>query len=368
MRSVPELITDPVYEKPIRLTSYQKFWLKYIHDKRDLPFIRLLTIVHLTIVPVAILLFTPFLGRWWWPVAIVYFYFSQFYFKGSFGLMLHCICHRKFFKPKSKFLDKYLYWFVCPLFGHLGESYHIHHMGMHHIENNMPDDTSSTMGYTRDSFRDFMRYWLKFIFLGFHDAFVYLFERKRKKMYTRLTASEIGFLVIATALCFFNFRATLIVFIIPFLFARLVMMIGNWAQHAFVDPDEPDNDLASNIICLNTSYNHKCWNDGYHAIHHLRPGAHYTDIPLLFRQMVPDFEKNRTFIFEKIHYLHIFYYLMRKRYDKLADYMININGTFSDKSDALELLKRRTRKFKSFVQNKPGNTLHAKSSVTLSQQ
>ena len=354
MRSFPKLITDPVYTKPIYLTSYQKFWLKYIVDKRDLPFVSLLTIVHLTIVPVAVLLFTPFLGKWWWPVAIVYFYFSQFYFKGSFGLMLHCICHRKFFRPKSKFLYKYLFWFVCPLFGHLGESYHIHHLGMHHIENNMPTDTSCTMGYTRDSFRDFMKYWLRFMLLGSCDAFLYLFKRKRKKMYTRLTASELGFLVITTALCFFNFKATLIVFIIPFLFARLVMMIGNWTQHAFIDPDEPDNDLASNIICLNTSYNHKCWNDGYHAIHHVRPGAHYTDIPILFNEMIPAFEKNRTFIFEKIHYLHIFSYLMRKRYDKLTDHLINIGETFSDKNEVLELLKRRTRKFdlKNFVQNK----------------
>jgi len=359
MRSLPKLITDPVYKKPAHLTLYQKIWSRYILDKRDLPFIRLLTIIHLTVVPVAILLFTPFLGRWWWPVAIVYFYFSQFYFKGSFGLMLHCICHRKFFKPGGRFLHKYLLWFVSPLFGHLGESYHIHHLGMHHIENNMPDDTSCTMGYTRDSFRDFIRYWIKFMFLGFHDTFLYLFRRKRKKMYTRITISEIGFPVIVTALCFFNLKATLLVLIIPFLFARLVMMMGNWTQHAFIDPDEPDNDLTSNIICLNTSYNHKCWNDGYHAIHHIRPGAHYTEIPLLFKQMVPGFEKNQTFIFEKIHYLHIFFYLMRKRYDRLVDYMVNIDGTFSNKEEALVLLKRRTRKFdlKNFVPNKHGQNI-----------
>ena len=79
MRPLPDVITDPIYIKPAHLTIYQKFWIKRIHDKRDLPFVRLLTIVHLTILPVAILLFTPLLGKWWWPVAIIYFYFSQFY-------------------------------------------------------------------------------------------------------------------------------------------------------------------------------------------------------------------------------------------------------------------------------------------------
>jgi fatty acid desaturase len=148
-----------------------------------------------------------------------------------------------------------------------------------------------------------------------------------------------------------------VLFLIPFLFARFVMMLGNWAQHAFVDANEPDNDFASNIICLNTKYNHKCWNDGYHAVHHIRPGAHYTEIPLLFKQMLPEFEKNKTFVFEKIHYLHIFFYLMFKRYDKLADNMVSINGNFQDQSDAISLLKNRTRKFdlRKFVEGRKGH-------------
>src|SRR6266498_3783372 len=158
MRYLPESITDPVYKRPVRLTSYQKFWLKHIHDKRDLPFIHLLTLVHLMLIPVAILLYTPLLGKWWWAVAVIYFYFSQLYFKGSFGLMLHCVCHRKLFKTQGKFLNRYLFWFVCPFFGHLGDSYHVHHMGMHHVENNMPDDTSCTMRYTLDKFSEFLKY------------------------------------------------------------------------------------------------------------------------------------------------------------------------------------------------------------------
>ena len=138
MRPFPDQITDPVYHPLSTYTRYQKFWLKHIHDKRDLPFIKLLTIIHLTIIPVGIFLFTDVLEDWhWWVAAGVYFYFSQFYFKGSFGLMFHCICHRKFFKTHPQLLTKYLCWFVCPFFGHVGDSYQVHHIGMHHIENNM---------------------------------------------------------------------------------------------------------------------------------------------------------------------------------------------------------------------------------------
>jgi fatty acid desaturase len=346
MQRFPEIITDLFYQQPLKYNWYQQFWLKHINDKRDLPFIRLLTIIHLTIIPSAIMLYSPLLhGIWWWIAALVYFYFSQFYFKGSFGLMLHCLCHRKAFKTHPKIITKYIHWFVCPFFGHLGDGYFSHHVGMHHIESNLSDDASSTMGYQRDSLKDFLKYWGRFMLTGFRDTFLYLQNKKRKKLYMQLTLNEIFFWVIAAALCFVNLKATLLIFIIPVLFARLVMMLGNWTQHAFVDPDEPENDLASTITCINTTYNRKCWNDGYHTVHHVRPGAHYSEYPVIFRQIIPQMIANKTLIFTNIHYLHIFFYLVTKRYDKLATSLVNIQGTFRDNDDAIALMKRRTKKF-----------------------
>jgi len=43
--------------------------------------------------------------------------------------------------------------------------YFSHHIGMHHSEANMPEDKSSTMPYQRDSFRGFMHYYLRFLFM-----------------------------------------------------------------------------------------------------------------------------------------------------------------------------------------------------------
>ena len=141
-------LTDPVYIPKTNHNWYDRFWLSRMNDKRDLPFIYLLTRIHILIIPVAVILFTPLLQGWyWWAVAVLYFYISQFYFKGRFGLMLHCICHRKCFKKPSQWIHTYITWVVCPLFGHAPEGYFSHHIGMHHIENNMPEDTSTTMPY-----------------------------------------------------------------------------------------------------------------------------------------------------------------------------------------------------------------------------
>mgnify|MGYP001461225796 CR=1 FL=1 len=336
------VITDPVYKEPAAFSSYEKFWLKFINDKRDLPFIHLLTAIHILVIPAAVILYTPLLQGWyWWLAYIPYFYISQMYFKGRFGLMLHCICHRKLFKKNYTWMFHYIIWFVCPFFGHTPETYFAHHMGMHHVENNMDDDASSTLRYKRDSILDFLKYYLNFLFLGFRDTFMYFFSRKRKKFYMRLTAGEMSFFLFCIGMSFVNFKATLFIFIIPFLFARLVMMLGNWTQHAFVDPA----DLEENTInCINTKYNKICWNDGYHAVHHIRPALHYTEIPGEFLKSKDMFAEKKVLTFEGIHYLHIFVWLMTKRYDKLAKHVVNLNNTFSSEEEVIALMKERTKK------------------------
>lgn len=352
MKTFSGKLTDPVFEPKRQYNLYERALLHFINEKRDLPFAKLIARIHLLVIIPAVLLYLDFWTNWaWWIAAALYFYISQFYFKGRFGLMLHCICHRKLFKKQYAYLHTYVTWVVCPFFGHTPESYFSHHIGMHHMENNMPDDDSSTMGYQRDSVRSFLKYYADFLFLGFRDTVMYLYYRKRRKMYIRLSWGESFFFAMCIGLSFVNLPATLLVFIIPFLFARLVMMLGNWTQHAFVDRSNPDNIYTNSIICINTSYNHICWNDGYHTIHHLRPGMHYTDLPGEFLKQQQVIAANKTLVFEGIHYLHVFIYLMTKRYDLLEKNLVNIGNSFSSGEEAIALMRERTRKFEIVTQS-----------------
>lgn len=337
-------ITDPVYIEPGKFSWYERFWLNFINDKRDLPFIHLLTAIHILVLPVAVLLYTPVLqGGYWWLVYIPYFYVSQMYFKGRFGLMLHCIVHRKLFKKKYKWMYHWTVWVVCPFFGHTPETYFAHHMGMHHVANNMKEDASSTLPYQRDSIKGFSAYVGRFLILGFRDTFMYFYRNKRKNFYLRLAAGELSFYFFCIGMSFVNFKATLFIFIIPFLFARVVMMLGNWTQHAFVNPATLED---NSINCINTSYNKICWNDGYHSVHHNRPALHYTEIPGEFLKNKEFYVKHKIFVFDGIHYLHIFIWLMTKRYDKLVKNIVNIDNMFATEEEAITLMKERTRKMK----------------------
>jgi fatty acid desaturase len=123
------------------------------------------------------------------------------------------------------------------------------------------------------------------------------------------------------------------------------MMLGNWTQHAFIDPIEPENPYKNSINCLNIRYNHIAWNDGYHTSHHEKPVLHWTEHPHAFLNNVDKYAENRAVVFDGIAYPGIFISLMRKRYDVLAKHFVNINGIYESEDEVISMLKERTKRF-----------------------
>ncbi|QDA60932.1 fatty acid desaturase family protein [Hymenobacter jejuensis] len=337
--------TDPVYQKIEHPSWLDEKLLTLCQDPRDLPFLHLIIALSVTLLPLAILLFVPGVTGWqWWVVAIAYQGLNNFYFKGPFGLMLHCTSHRILFKKQYKFLNNYIPWVLGPMFGQTPETYFSHHMGMHHPENNLPDDRSSTMFYQRDSLAGFLHYLSDFIVLGLPRLFHYFIIMKKKKLLMRSARGEFVFIALCVALCFVNWQATVTVFILPLVISRIVMMLGNWAQHAFIRSETPGNCYTNSITCINTKYNHKCWNDGYHISHHLKPAMHWTEHPISFRKNIAQYADNEAIVFDGIHFLHVFFYLMTKRYDLLARNFVNLGDRYASDAEVIELLESRTRK------------------------
>jgi fatty acid desaturase len=337
-------INDPVFIKPARYNFFDRFWIRRIADERDLPFIYLTLKICFTVIPLAILLFLPIHGLFWWGIALTYFIVNLMFMSGPYTLMLHCTSHRPLFKNEYKSYNNIIPWVLGPFFGHSPGTYYSHHMGMHHAENNLEDDLSSTMKYQRDSITDFFKYFFSFFFGVIVSLTSYHHIRKRIKMRNKVLTGETFFIAICIALMFFNLPAVMVVFVTPLLLTRFIMMIGNWGQHSFVDFDEPGNCYKNSITCTNTPYNKICFNDGYHIDHHLKPTMHYTQYPEHFQNHIAEFSKNKALVFDNLHYLHIWFYLMTKNYAALAKHMVNINETFVNDAEAIALLKSRTAK------------------------
>lgn len=337
-------IHDPTFS-PKPHTTTDRFFLRFIKDERDLPFAYLMVKLTFTIIPLAVLLFMPFITGWVWALlATGYLVLNNLVFKGPYGLMLHCSSHRPLFKPEYKWMTYHLTWIISPFFGQTPETYFSHHIGMHHPENNIDPDESSTMAYQRDSFRSFMAYFTDFFFFGIPELVTYLKKKNRIRLVYRALLGEFSFLAMVAALCFVNLAATVVVFIVPFLIYRFVAMLGNFTQHAFVDASDPDNPYRNSITCINVKYNHKCWNDGYHISHHYRPAMHWTEHPTFFLKTIDKYAQNQAIVFDGLDFLKVFYYLMNKRYDVLVRHMVNINGAFRDDEEAIAVMRARTQR------------------------
>ena len=337
-------ISDPM-SVPKPSSALDLFFVSLIRDERDLPFVYLTLKITFSLIALAVLLFWPGIPHLiWWVAAILYQYLNNVVFKGPYGLMMHCTSHRPWFKQKYAFMNHYLPWIIGPFFGQTPETYYTHHVGMHHPENNMPEDESTTMPYQRDSIREFSHYLGTFIFLGVYHLCSYFVRKRRKRLLYRSVRGELLFIAMCIGLCFINWPATLVVFILPFFTFRIIAMTGNWAQHAFIAADEPDNAYKNSVTCINTKYNVKCWNDGYHISHHLQSNMHWTEHPTYFQDTIDEYANNNAVVFDGIHFLHVFIYLMRDRYDLLAKHFVNIGNRFSSDEEIITFLRSRTGK------------------------
>ena len=309
-----------------------------IRDPRDLPFLSLMAQATLVLLPFAAALYLGF--RWW--AAGLYLGLNLFVFLDRFILMLHNTSHRELFRPQYRLLNRYIPWVLGPFFGQSPDTYYGHHLGMHHPENNLEGDLSSTMPFRRDRIDHFLRYFFRFFVLGLAECSLYLWTQGRRLLFRRMLVGELGFLAAAALLLAWNWRATLTVFVIPFVLVRFLMMAGNWGQHAFIDPARPEDCYANSITCINSRYNRRCFNDGYHIGHHLKANRHWSEMPGEFRDNLETYARAGAIVFEGIDFFAVWALLMLRRYDLLARRFVAIDGRARTQPEIVALLRSRT--------------------------
>jgi fatty acid desaturase len=333
------VLSDPTYRP--RSSAFERIAERFICDRRDLPFLGLTAVLSATVIPTGVVLFLPGEFRWWLAalhLALVV------YFLGPFILMLHNTSHRRLFRRPWGWMNHYIPWVLGPFFGESPETYFGHHVGMHHPENNLEDDLSSTMHYQRDSAIDFLRYFFRFFFFGLVELTGYFARKKRRALMIRVALGELLFYAVVVALFFYAWRAALVVFLVPFLVTRFAMMAGNWGQHAFIDGASPENNYRNSITCINSAYNRRCFNDGYHIGHHLKATRHWTEMPEDFQRNVRTYEAEGAFVFSGLDFFNVWLALMLRRYDWLARRLVQLGETPRSYEDDMALLRRRTRR------------------------
>ena len=227
---------------------------------------------------------------------------------------------------------------------------------MHHPENNLDTDLSSTLPYKRDQFTHFLHYWARFFWFWMLHLPRYFKIRNRNKLYVSLLVGEISWFCLVAVSFWVDWAATLVVLVIPWLIIRWFMMCGNFAQHAFVDVDDANNPYRNSNCLTNTVYNHKCYNDGYHIVHHVKPTLHYTEMAQWYDDHIDEFARQDAVVFDGLrNNQKIWFLLMSGNYGVLADHLVDFKGRTRD--EKIAFLKSRVQRqrgaIKGFLEREP---------------
>lgn len=323
------------------LPFYDRAFLSMINDPRDLPFVHLM--VQCAVVALMGLALYAVPGPYIWYFAVAYGLVWGLWVLDRYILMLHCTSHRILFKKQYGFLNHVIPRVFGPFFGEPPEGYFVHHMGMHHPENNMHTDLSSTLKYQRDSFVHWVRYFVRFFFFVSFELAYYHFEKKSYRMAARAVVGEYGFWAVVVLLAtFVNLEATLAVFVFPVCLVRILMMAGNWGQHAFVHPDDPSNPYLNSLTCINSRYNRRCFNDGYHIHHHVKARTHWSELPTEFEDNKSTYGAHDAVVFEGIDFFLVWALLMLKQWGILAKCFVQLPGAPQrSKEEIITFMKSR---------------------------
>jgi hypothetical protein len=335
---IPRL-SDPVKSD----RSVPRWMAALLNDPRDAIFVRLALECGLVAL-VGIGLY--FSGRYLWWCAPLYWALNSLWVMDRFILMLHCTSHRPLFRPAFSPLNWLIPWVLGPFFGQTPETYFVHHLGMHHREENGFDDASSTMPFQRDRLVDWLRYLIRFLVSGHLDLFRYLRRGSKTRLIRRFVIGELVFAGVMAVLLWHAPGPTFVVFLGPVLVARTLMMAGNWGQHAFVCPEQPTNPYRYSITCINSRYNRRCFNDGYHIYHHIRARSHWTEYPGEFQQNISTYGREDAIVFEGMDFFTVWLALMMGRWRRLARAFCRLPGAPPRSEDqVIALLRHRLTPF-----------------------
>lgn len=239
----------PVVQKFV-LQPYLNWAQGVARFKTDVVMLTHLILYFTTLVPSAFLLYC----RFSWTHGFLH-WILQLWYCGAFTLMKHQHIHLNgVLSPKYYLFDMLFPYLLDPLLGHTWNSYFYHHIKHHHVEGNGPNDLSTTMWYDRDSVVDFARYVGRFFFLIWFDLPMYFSSKGQTRNAARAGFWELSnYAVIYLLYNYVNSRATLFALILPLVVMRVGLMVGNWGQHAFIDPEDPDSDFRSSITLIDVA-------------------------------------------------------------------------------------------------------------------
>ena len=296
-----------------------------LRDPRDTPALRLMISLSLTAVPIFVIQLV--LGKPRLLLAIA-FYLSLYGLRFQRFVRMfsasHLEAHRRqgYFSEKcDKVFGRYLEFFLGYFYGNIPELGRTAHVCLHHRENSGPDDTRSTMGYDRTSRLHFLWYLSDNIWTVLGLApYAYFRARGDEKSRRRMLWGMARYYAYFGAVFIYDWRIGTMFVLVPLLCMNFINAITAWVQHAFCDPERPEDYFANSVTLV---YEVDFMNEGYHLCHHHRASLHWTEMPAHFERIRDRMRESGSLVFRDLDFMGLFFELtLFRRMDVLAEKLV----------------------------------------------
>ena len=298
---------------------------KILRDPRDFPALRLM--IALTFSAVPIFIAQLILGKPSLLLAAA-FYLALYGVKFQRFIRMfsasHLEAHRPhgYFTPKlDKLFGRYLEFFLGYFYGNIPELGRTAHVCLHHRENAGFDDTRNTMSYDRTNRLDFLWYMADNLWTVLGVApYAYFKAKGDEKNRRRMLSGMLCYYFYFAAVFLYNWKIGILYVLMPILSMNLINAITAWVQHAFCDPEHPE-DYFTNTVTVMDEINFM--NEGYHLCHHHRSALHWTEMPAHFDRLRDRMSSAKSLVFRDLDFLGLFLELtLLRRMDVLAEKLV----------------------------------------------
>jgi len=316
-----------------------------LRDSRDTPALRLMVSITLTTVPIFVAQLVLYKVN---LLLVVAFYLSLYGLKfNRFVRMFsvkHLEAHRRqgFFSDRyDKIFGHYVEFFLAYFYGSLPELDRTSHVRLHHKEHNGPHDTSDSRRFDRMSRWDFFSGYLtkNFWTMVGIASYRYFKAKGQVKNERRMLSGMVRYYSFFFVIFLYNWQIGILYLLIPLLAMNFITAIINWVQHAFYDPDHPDEYFAHTVTVLDEV---NFMNEGYHLCHHHGAGLHWTEMPAHFDRLADRMRTSGSLVFRDIDFMDLFFEMtLLRRLDVLADKLVPWEPMTHE--ERVSLLKKRTQ-------------------------
>ncbi len=246
-------------------------------------------------------------------------------------MFVYVLCHKEahmygklFSEPLRTWLGlQFAYnYFIGFFHGVLPGPFTESHIYNHHKYDNAVDDVYSTGAFPRDSFRNFLHYvYVWFLYALNISSIVKFFEEGRKERAFRCIAGTMYYMAgLALTWKLVNAQFALVYVLYPLIEGNILLSAVNYTWHAFIDPDDHDNDYVNSVTILEGL--NFTLDEEYHVVHHQYGGVHWSRNKELYYKHIDEYKKTTATVFEKCNLFVIWGMIVAKDYEGLAEHFV----------------------------------------------